>query len=99
MKIRNGFVSNSSTSSFLIYGICIEEDGELNYDDIYDIAEKNNLRCYHLYDSFYIGKSWSKVKDNQTGLQFKESITEKIKKAFPDYKGKLETFEQAWDNH
>ena len=26
MKIRNGFVSNSSTSSFLIYGILLDED-------------------------------------------------------------------------
>ena len=26
MKIRNGFVSNSSTSSFYIYGICLDED-------------------------------------------------------------------------
>ena len=26
MKVRNGFVSNSSTSSFLIYGVSIEED-------------------------------------------------------------------------
>lgn len=25
MKIRNGFVSNSSTSSFLIYGVCLED--------------------------------------------------------------------------
>ena len=24
MKIRNGFVSNSSSSSFLIYGVCVE---------------------------------------------------------------------------
>jgi len=28
MKIRNGFVSNSSSSSFLIYGACIEIGGE-----------------------------------------------------------------------
>jgi hypothetical protein len=27
MKIRNGFVSNSSSSSFCIYGICIEKYG------------------------------------------------------------------------
>ena len=26
MKVRNGFVSNSSTSSFLIYGVEIGED-------------------------------------------------------------------------
>ena len=25
MKVRRGFVSNSSTSSFLIYGICMDE--------------------------------------------------------------------------
>ena len=26
MKIRTGFVSNSSTSSFCIYGLCIDQD-------------------------------------------------------------------------
>jgi len=29
MKIRNGFVSNSSTSSFHIYGICLDEGDEI----------------------------------------------------------------------
>jgi hypothetical protein len=28
MKIRNGFVSNSSSSSFLIYGICFDKKDE-----------------------------------------------------------------------
>lgn len=51
MKIRNGFVSNSSTSSFLIYGIALEddeirealginEDSEDDYgDDTYEALE------------------------------------------------------------
>jgi len=48
MKIRNGFVSNSSTSSFLIYGIALEDDeirkslGIKEFDDevdLYDIED------------------------------------------------------------
>lgn len=35
MKIRNGFVSNSSTSSFCIFGV------ELEYEDIIDCLKKN----------------------------------------------------------
>ena len=42
MKIRNGFVSNSSTSSFIIYGWKIEQDNE-NYKKI-----ENNEE--YLYD-------------------------------------------------
>lgn len=36
MKVRKGFVSNSSSSSFLIYGITVESDG----DQIKEVAKK-----------------------------------------------------------
>ncbi len=33
MKIRNGFVSNSSTSCFIVYGVKVEEDFDKNSID------------------------------------------------------------------
>ena len=105
MKIRTGFVSNSSCSSFCIYGTIIDQDPELlfkilgkkgEFDDdkydlddlmeeLYDATEKAGLE----YDSggdgsegIYIGCSWSSIKDNQTGKQFKEEVESKINKFF-----------------
>ena len=56
MKVRNGFVSNSSSSSFMIYGVCLEDeelrtrlaapltesedDDEYYGDDVYELTEK-----------------------------------------------------------
>ncbi len=39
MKIRKGFVSNSSSSSFLIYGVCLDE--EKHSKSIYEYLMKN----------------------------------------------------------
>lgn len=81
MKIRNGFVSNSSTSSFCIYGIRI--NGELKpgleselYKLGFDVEPVDSL--------IYIGKSWDKIKDDETGKQFKESIIETLKPVLGD---------------
>ena len=62
MKIRNGFVSNSSTSSFCIYGASLEFDNEAlkrfllsgknNDPDGYDKAILKEL-CYQESDDFW----------------------------------------------
>jgi len=95
MKIRNGFVSNSSSSSFCIYGIKIkgrEKEGR---------AEEIGLEAHYgdsnLGDNYlYIGRSWCNIGDNETGAQFKKDIEKKIKDAFGI--DKCSTIEEAWQN-
>jgi hypothetical protein len=111
MKIRSGFVSNSSSSSFCIYGTQVKYDDFINgvkkafennteviseierieeeYNDskseviesILSLLNRHNLNnvCdYHHvpeeYSSYYIGREFSGIKDNETGKEFKESV-------------------------
>jgi len=163
MKIRNGFVSNSSSSSFCIYGfethrIELDEAIEIlrkfkeEEPDIFNsnVTEKINyfkkasksdnywnekVKIYELIqnidresvirqcenkqilekflddqDSFYeiiglsyhsmeydgyAGRSWSSIKDDETGLDFKKSV-ERVAKYISGKK--CDTIEEAWYN-
>jgi len=94
MKRRNGFVSNSSSSSFCAYGLCVEgfseydEDGEPK-DDI-DKILKGTCLDYMTDDdgNLYVGRSPSSIEDNETGKEFKERAKQDILKCFPDVKVK-----------
>ena len=82
MKIRNGFVSNSSTTSFCIYGVTSDE--EIYDDDDYKTYQKLmklGISLFREPDSgtSYAGVSFSTIKDDETGKQFKERV-EKILK-------------------
>lgn len=125
MKVRMGFVSNSSSSSFLLYGTFIDEGkvetpeilqliidaGEAKTleeakqaleDDAYDIVDlvagELGLSCWSPCecDGYYVGKSWAKVGDDETGKQFKDNIEKQIAKVFPE--AKCCTLEEAWYN-
>jgi len=135
MKIRNGFVSNSSSSSFCIYGVCMDEcdmidafvekdlataeelsDGLYEYLD--DWSFKYNLKQDGLseeeieakladrplngfeYESImgechFLGISWSNIKDDETGAEFKARIDAKMKDLFGE-DTKCSTHKEAW---
>ena len=77
MKIRQGFVSNSSTTSFCIYGTHVEKIPE-QYQDDYKIG---NLEINRLnYSDYYVGLSPDSISDNETGAEFKERVKLEIEK-------------------
>ena len=76
MKIRNGFVSNSSSTSFCLYGIYVPS----GYDRLRDKADKSRLGTHSDQegDGIYIGLHPSSIKDDETGAQFKRRATEAL---------------------
>ena len=73
MKIRLGFVSNSSSSSFVVYNFVIIPEG-VEIDALYDNLipeEKTELRE---------NINWGKKIDNITAKLDKESALEEVKK-------------------
>jgi len=105
-KIRTGFVSNSSSSSFCIYGTHLNREATIEIlrdqhniliDDIDELEDIISLNVYYMPyddDGFYIGRSFKTIKDNETGKAFKENVEEKIKKYFPN--SSLRTIEEAF---
>jgi hypothetical protein len=82
MKIRQGFVSNSSSSSFCILGVSVDND---TYDKVDSILFKDRIldveSAINDYDdSKYIGLNPSKMKDDETLGQFKDRIVSEAAK-------------------
>jgi len=80
MKITLGFVSNSSTTSFNIYGVIV--DG--------DFTSETFLNEYFGEESFtkYLGVEWENMKGDETKKQFMERIDVEIQRLLGEnYKG------------
>lgn len=84
MKIRLGFVSNSSSESFLIYGALLSE---ADVDAAYEKLKGTNLHIEYGDPNFrdgevYVGRSWGNIGDDETGREFKEGIENKLTEIF-----------------
>ena len=101
MKIRTGFVSNSSGSSFCIYGVslCSQDVPEelwerLNDYDGEDLGILKNYSAQEGNDNHYLGRDWSGIGDNETGAQLKASVVEAL--ALLGIKMTPGTIEEGW---
>lgn len=96
MKKRFGFVSNSSSTSFLLYGVSINEEklqalysavsGHPSSADeaFYSLKKECNIEGYEHYGTYYLGVSASCVKDSETGKEFRDRVKIQMEKYFPN---------------
>jgi len=98
-------VSNSSSSSFCIFGACVEVDelveklkksSSLTEEELEELEEmeendelweiggiltkKTGLSVYNDEDTFWIGKEWQYIRDDETGGEFKKNIETQLEK-------------------
>ena len=76
MKVRQGFVSNSSTTSFCIMGEWMDPD----IDDFWDVCEEAGLEIHQPEGcrGYAVGLSYDDMEDDETKAQFKQRIKELI---------------------
>lgn len=76
MKIRTGFVSNSSSSSFVILGVSTSEIDSLrdkDYDELHEFRDKHSVELHSLDSMYLIGKSLADI--DESGYVSEEQIS------------------------
>ena len=93
MKVRLGFVSNSSTTSFCIYGFSDDQDTikekleKMGHEvgDLYDFVESQDGLEIHVEpwgDYAYIGADFGAIPDDVTVGDWKKEKEAQIQKVF-----------------
>ena len=107
MKTRIGFVSNSSSTSFCIYGTVlsareIKEIFDISDPDDMPIKKRNDKTGLGYWpgdsnynDNIFIGRSWTGIKDTETGKKFKESVEEQLLELFKK-EVRCRIYEESW---
>ena len=93
MKIRSGFVSNSSSSSFCLFGCRINNDDEV-FERITNIIDDTDFILYPGIGMSVFGVSAESLLQTMTLPQAKEKAIEMIKEGlgsiYPDFEERYE---------
>lgn len=80
MKIRQGFVSNSSSSSFLLMGMPLDKDDKRIGESKWEEPELGKLNFAYGIEKYYgnivFGISPDLMKDDETLLEFKQKVVD-----------------------
>ena len=98
MKVRAGFVSNSSSSSFIVYGAWIDKDvikSKLSKEDLKYIEDEGEwaiaecaegIPMFQHYENDraegVFGRGFSSIGDDETGKEFRKSVEKKLEELF-----------------
>lgn len=81
MKKRNGFVSNSSSTSFCIYGTILNKDEVEDAENKLESLKKGQsflVQRYGEYDDCYVGAYWNEWKNDETKAEFLSRVSAEI---------------------
>ena len=98
MKTRRGFVSNSSTTSFCIYGArtTVDEDNWEGEGYLWDKLNELGITIERSeWDGHYLGARWDSIGGDETRNQFCERVKTAILEIDPDA-DEFGTYEEAY---
>ena len=86
--IRAGFVSNSSSSSFVVWGVTMPPIDDEIVEKLEKAHEEDGLNwsCPWDDEDAMVGLPFTSIGLDETGKQFRERAEKAIKKYFPDVK-------------
>lgn len=101
MKIRAGFVSNSSASSFCIYGAPLSEDDFTDpkvYERLVNEIDDSKIEVHWCYDEKFFGKSYYNMRKDQTRREFEKEVQETLDRLTGKHV-ECSLCEEAWMNN